>query len=83
MVANLVGHWLIGLPFAAFVAFAGLGRGGLWVGLSLRLTLVAIVLMWCGEAPAPAGGRARLAAAGRTDEDAMSVRDGCSRRASS
>jgi MATE family multidrug resistance protein len=47
MVANLVGHWLIGLPFAAFVAFQlGYGVVGLWVGLSLGLTLVAIVLVW-------------------------------------
>jgi MATE family multidrug resistance protein len=47
MAANLVGHWLIGLPFAAFVAFRlGYGVVGLWVGLSLGLTLVAIVLVW-------------------------------------
>jgi MATE family multidrug resistance protein len=47
MVANLVGHWLIGLPFAAFVAFQlGYGVVGLWVGLSVGLTLVAIVLVW-------------------------------------
>jgi MATE family multidrug resistance protein len=47
MTANLVGHWLIGLPFAAFVAFhLGFGVVGLWAGLSLGLTLVAIVLVW-------------------------------------
>jgi MATE family multidrug resistance protein len=47
MIANLVGHWLIGLPFAAFVAFQlGFGVVGLWVGLSVGLTLVAIVLVW-------------------------------------
>jgi multidrug resistance protein, MATE family len=47
MIANLVGHWLIGLPFAAFVAFRlGFGVVGLWAGLSLGLTLVAIVLVW-------------------------------------
>ena len=46
MTANLVGHWLIGLPFAAFVAFRlGFGVVGLWAGLSLGLTLVAIVLV--------------------------------------
>src|SRR4029453_16747468 len=46
MLANVVGHWLIGLPFAAFMAF-GLGWGviGLWVGLSISLTLVGIVLI--------------------------------------
>jgi MATE family multidrug resistance protein len=46
MLANVVGHWLIGLPFAAFMAF-GLGWGviGLWTGLSISLTLVGIVLI--------------------------------------
>ena len=47
MIANLIGHWLIGLPFAAFVAFRlGYGVVGLWAGLSLGLTLVALVLVW-------------------------------------
>ena len=47
MLANLVGHWLIGLPVAAFAAF-GLGWGviGLWAGLSISLTLVGIVLIF-------------------------------------
>ena len=46
MLANLVGHWLVGLPVAAFAAF-GLGFGvlGLWAGLSISLTLVGIVLL--------------------------------------
>ena len=46
MLANLVGHWLLGLPVAAFAAF-GLGWGviGLWAGLSLSLTLVGIILI--------------------------------------
>ena len=46
MLANLVGHWLVGLPVAAFAAF-GLGWGviGLWAGLSLSLTLVGIILI--------------------------------------
>jgi MATE family multidrug resistance protein len=46
MMANLVGHWLIGLPVAAFMAF-GLGWGviGLWAGLSISLTLVGVVLI--------------------------------------
>ena len=47
MIANLIGHWLIGLPFAAIVAFRlGYGVVGLWAGLSVGLTLVAIVLVW-------------------------------------
>lgn len=46
MLANIVGHWLIGLPLAAFMAF-GLGWGviGLWIGLSISLTLVGGVLI--------------------------------------
>jgi multidrug resistance protein, MATE family len=46
MLANLVGHWLIGLPLAALMAF-GLGWGvvGLWAGLSIGLTLVGVVLI--------------------------------------
>jgi MATE family multidrug resistance protein len=46
MLANVVGHWLVGLPVAAFAAF-GLGWGviGLWAGLSLSLTLVGIILI--------------------------------------
>ena len=46
MLANLVGHWLIGLPAAAFAAFVlGWGVIGLWIGLSVGLTLVGLVLI--------------------------------------
>ena len=46
MLANLIGHWLIGLPFAAAAAFwFGWGVIGLWVGLSVGLTLVALALL--------------------------------------
>lgn len=46
MLANLVGHWAIGVPVAAFMAF-GLGWGviGLWAGLSISLTIVGVVLI--------------------------------------
>jgi multidrug resistance protein, MATE family len=46
MLANLIGHWLIALPVAALAGF-GLGYGvvGLWVGLSLGLTLVGLFLL--------------------------------------
>lgn len=41
--ANLVGHYAISLPVAALLAFgAGLGASGLWWGLSIGLTAVAI-----------------------------------------
>jgi MATE family, multidrug efflux pump len=46
MLANIVGHWLIGLPVAAFMAFSlGWGVIGLWVGLSISLTLVGVFLV--------------------------------------
>jgi MATE family multidrug resistance protein len=46
MFANLVGHWLVGLPVGAVLCF-GLGwqAVGIWTGLSLGLTFVAIVLL--------------------------------------
>ena len=46
MIWNLAGHWLFGLPVGYTLCF-GLGFGvvGLWVGLSIGLIAVAIVLM--------------------------------------
>jgi len=44
-VANLIGHWLIGLPIALFLGFhQKLGIVGLWWGLCVGLTAVAILL---------------------------------------
>lgn len=46
MVSNLLGHWLFGLPVGYVLCFrAGWGVFGLWVGLSLGLTLVASALL--------------------------------------
>lgn len=43
--ANLFGHWIIGLPVALYLGFrAGLGIVGLWWGLCVGLTVVAILL---------------------------------------
>lgn len=43
--ANLVGHYLIGLPIAIGLGFGvGMGGPGLWWGLSAGLTVVAIAL---------------------------------------
>lgn len=43
--ANLVGHWLIGLPIALWLGFSrGLGIVGLWWGLCVGLTIVAVLL---------------------------------------
>jgi MATE family multidrug resistance protein len=43
--ANMVGHWLIGLPIALWLGFSrGMGIVGLWWGLCAGLTVVAILL---------------------------------------
>jgi MATE family multidrug resistance protein len=45
MVANVVGHWLVGLPVGYLLCFTrGWGVSGLWVGLSVGLVLVSIAL---------------------------------------
>ncbi|HEY2744516.1 MAG TPA: MATE family efflux transporter [Polyangia bacterium] len=54
--ANLVGHWVIGLPVAVALGFyAHRGATGLWWGLSLGLTAVAIGLiarfLWLSSRP--------------------------------
>jgi MATE family multidrug resistance protein len=47
MVCNLIGHWLIGLPIGyVFCFLVGWGVFGLWIGLSLGLILVGVVLLW-------------------------------------
>jgi MATE family multidrug resistance protein len=46
LVANLAGHYAIGLPLMLALAFgAGLGAPGLWWGLSVGLTATAIFLV--------------------------------------
>jgi multidrug resistance protein, MATE family len=46
MWANLVGYWVLGLPLGFFLCF-GLRRGiyGLWIGLTLALIVIALVLL--------------------------------------
>jgi MATE family multidrug resistance protein len=46
MITNLAGHWLVGLPVGYTLCFvAGLGVIGLWIGLSVGLTVVGIILL--------------------------------------
>lgn len=46
MFANLVAHWLLGLPAGFFLCFAlGLGVLGIWIGLSAGLVAVACLLL--------------------------------------
>jgi MATE family multidrug resistance protein len=64
MVTNLLGHWLLGLPVGySLCFFAGWGVVGLWVGLSMGLIVVGIVLLavWTRQS------RRLLAAAAREE----------------
>ena len=46
LAANLVGHWLIGLPIALYLGFhRNMGIVGLWWGLCAGLTVVATLLL--------------------------------------
>jgi MATE family multidrug resistance protein len=47
MIANLCGHWFVGLPLGVWLCF-GLryGLAGLWVGLATGLIVVAAALLW-------------------------------------
>jgi MATE family multidrug resistance protein len=43
---NVVGHWLIGLPLGAWLAFGnGMGLPGVWIGLTVGLGVVASLLV--------------------------------------
>jgi MATE family multidrug resistance protein len=46
MIANLIGHWFLGLPVGYGLCF-GLGWGvvGIWIGLSLGLIAVGVALL--------------------------------------
>jgi MATE family multidrug resistance protein len=45
--ANLIGHWLIGLPVGYYLCFhRGWGAAGLWTGLSTGLILTGACLFW-------------------------------------
>jgi MATE family multidrug resistance protein len=45
MVCHLIGYWVIGLPLGALLCFGrGLGAPGLWMGLSVGLIVIGLVL---------------------------------------
>jgi MATE family multidrug resistance protein len=45
MIVNVIGHWVFGLPAGYALCFnAGWGVAGLWAGLCIGLTFVAVVL---------------------------------------
>lgn len=47
MITNLIFHWLVGLPVSFVFCFVfGWGVTGLWVGLCIGLTAVALRLVW-------------------------------------
>jgi MATE family multidrug resistance protein len=46
MITNLAGHWFLGLPVGYVLTFLfGWGVVGLWIGLSVGLAVVGIVLV--------------------------------------
>jgi MATE family multidrug resistance protein len=46
MLMNLMGYWVLGLPFGALLCFRlKWGLSGLWMGLTVSLILIALVLM--------------------------------------
>jgi multidrug resistance protein, MATE family len=46
MLCHFLAYWIIGLPLGAWLCFRrGLGAIGLWIGLSLALILIGIVLL--------------------------------------
>ncbi len=47
MIVKLAAHWLLGLPVGYTLCFIlGWGVYGLWVGLSLGLIVVGVILLW-------------------------------------
>jgi MATE family multidrug resistance protein len=65
MLINLGGYWALGLPLGALLCFQ-LKRGlsGLWMGLTLALVTIAVVLCvrWIEDSRRPAMGAARVPA---------------------
>ena len=46
MFCHLTGYWAIGLPLGSLLCFRyGMGAPGLWIGLSIGLVLIGVVLV--------------------------------------
>ena len=55
MVANLIGHWCLGLPIGYYLCFSrAWGVVGLWTGLSIGLIFVGAVLLFVWKAQSQA-----------------------------
>jgi len=67
MLANLVGHWAIGLPLAYVLCFQrGWGVQGLWAGLALGLVLIGslLLIVWHRRSAAAGGAGSTIMAQG-------------------
>jgi MATE family multidrug resistance protein len=65
MITHILSYWLLGLPLGAWLCFRrGWGAVGLWLGLSLALILIGLVLLLAWRRQVRAFGR--LAAAERS-----------------
>lgn len=63
MLANLAGHWVLGLPLGYWLCFGqGMDAAGLWAGLSVGLMVVAVLLVvyWWRLGLVNIGQRSRL-----------------------
>jgi multidrug resistance protein, MATE family len=46
MILNLVGYWVFGLPLGAALCFRfNLGIYGIWIGLTLALIIIAMLVL--------------------------------------
>jgi multidrug resistance protein, MATE family len=47
MLCHFAGYWILGLPLGAFLCFhESLGAVGLWIGLSVGLIVIGMILLW-------------------------------------
>jgi MATE family multidrug resistance protein len=47
MKAHFFGYWMVGLPMGYLLCFqAGWGVPGIWVGLTVALIIIGVLLVW-------------------------------------